>query len=375
MSLKVGGKKTALEAAIERRGRIELDPRRLVVALLIGVAAALAAACLWQASAVRHDAVVSNQVSVTRDWAAGETKKVLAALDARVREGLDDEDIRALLAKGDDESRALAAARIKQRLPEIVEVELYPPDLREVMYSDLQKFGYVRADVLSDARPRAGVSRVQAQRDNSGTWRLAMARAVAQGDQVLAYAYLLMPLDRLTQVLSQGETGGGYLDLRQIMVRGYGVPLYLFPGASGSPASEDVVAEIPDSRLAIGGRGTQSFRIGSVISLVDSTNVPLLTVFGVSCSGSPGGCSTCCARCLASARGAPSRWSGCRCPIICRSPAWARWCRAIRGPRRRRRRSRGPGPCPWRPRSSAASSAPTTSAAWSASRSMPTSRA
>jgi hypothetical protein len=162
------------------------------------------------------------------------------------------------------------------------------------MHSDLAKFGYVRADVLSDAKPRAGVSRIQAQRDNSGTWRLAMARAIAQGDQVLAYAYLLMPLDRLTQVLSQGETGGGYLDLRQVMVRGYGVKLYAFPGASGEPASDDLIAEIPDSRLAIGGRVVPSFRVGSVVTLVDSANVPLLTAFGLALLALAGGCSTCC---------------------------------------------------------------------------------
>ena len=74
MTLKLGGRRTALEAAIDRRVRHELDPRRLAVALAIGVSVALAAACLWQASAVRHDEVVQRQVENTREWAAGETR-------------------------------------------------------------------------------------------------------------------------------------------------------------------------------------------------------------------------------------------------------------------------------------------------------------
>ena len=127
IKLKLGGKKTALETAMERSHRSGMDVRRLGIAIGIGVLVAIAVACLSQAMAVWRENTSATLVEQQRTWGANEAGKFIAAATLRVKEALDDNEIRLALATVDEAARMRAAIRLKQRLPEMLTSEFYAP--------------------------------------------------------------------------------------------------------------------------------------------------------------------------------------------------------------------------------------------------------
>ena len=277
IKLKLGGKKTALETAMERsRGR-GMDVRRLGITILIGVLVAIATACILQASAVWRENTSAALVEQQRAWGAAEASKFIAASQERVKQALDDNEIRLALATVDEAARMRAEIRLKQRLTDLITAEFYAPELTELTRGDLGKFGYVRADALARARSsKTGIAPVTVDRDSRGNWALAFAQVVRGGDRVYGYVYLLLPLDPLNEVLSQARVSNAYVDLRQAALTGMGVTLFRFPGAEGGGAPEDRSVEVKDSTLSIAGRAVNAFKIGEIVSLVNSRSVAAL---------------------------------------------------------------------------------------------------
>jgi phosphomannomutase/phosphoglucomutase len=283
----VAKKRTALQAAQER-GRAGIDPAKLGLSAAMGLLAALALGALWQAySVIREDAASAN-LETQREVVSAALHKAVAERHRALTAALDDDALREILAVIDDDARAKAQARLRERLPDIVRSEFYAADIPELITADLVAFGYARANILAEARDSAEHSaRAQLHRDDTGQLRLALAQAVRKGDVVLAYAYVLVPGDEVLNALEVVEPGIGLIQIRQGIFSG--AVVQSAGGYSAESSSEERVYTVDRSIFTVVTRDGELFKVGGFLPWFDTRSIGGLAGFAVLIFGAMGG--------------------------------------------------------------------------------------
>jgi phosphomannomutase/phosphoglucomutase len=268
----VARKQTALEASQLRKDGVDtvrqLGRKVAVVLALVG-----GIGCLAQAVQVhREDATVAS-LTAARVQIRDEVAAKVAALQAALRGGLEDADLRAAVALGNS---AAAEARLRQLLPDLVRAEFYPPELPQLIEADLQQFGYGRANMLSEARAAGGSARAQLLRTDDGRLQLALAQVVREGERTIGYAYVLLPGDALASGLQAASFAGGRLTLRQGLLG-----TELAASAEAGAGADEAPLPIAQSILSVGLQRPEFFKAGDLFPLFDSRNKVTLVVVGV----------------------------------------------------------------------------------------------
>ena len=284
------------------------------------VAIALAALALWIAwGGWRHvqDGNRRAALEQARDLVSLSVAQALQAEQERLRERLESADVRGPLLRGEVEAAAAALAR---DWPMLEEAAVYPPALQSV-YADLTRNGFGRAAVLEAAMSEDRALSLVIRED--GSERLAVAAPIKDAGGALAgVAVARLPLARIRAGFDSAviDEGRMYLALRQ-----GSVTLLERGSAEHAGAAERLGTPVAGSGLRV------------------AAGLPY---------------------CPASrATRSPARMARRRCSKPSPSP------RATSNPPRNPRSRTCPNPK--RPASIAASSAPTTSVAWSARPSMP----
>ena len=270
-------KKTALEAA-QQRGRQGLDPKRAATSVGVGVLIALAIGCFAQAFAVWSENSTAAALDAARERVVASLGETVAKRQDELAKALADEEIRLSLAVVDDAARQRAMVRLKQLMPDVISSEYYSADLPELITADLSSFGYVRANILAEARASGGIARAQAQKDAQGLWLLGLAQAVREGDRTLAYAYVLLPAGALSEAVTAQDSGGGRLELRQGALAG---SVIAARGGGGGLTSDERSFEVPRSIFTVVTASPERFKIGEFLPLLDSRSVGGLFGIGV----------------------------------------------------------------------------------------------
>jgi len=288
--LNMGKKKTALEAAMAGKAA-SLNLERIgmstgfVLLLIVSGLCGFQATMVWlenQAEAnllaVRDQAATRIGALVRRDQDA--LKLALAA--AELHTALVAE-LAAAAAKGSppetastDQPAAFqqSAAILGQHLPLLNLVTFYPAELTELIDADLAKFGYAKADILAEARETKAPARAQAQSCAITTGDcLALAQPVLAGDQILAYAYVLLPIDGIYAELGAAPLGGS-IELRQGSAKGSDWPLKRIGESSGDDGSlSDNIQPIAASHFQLSARRKTLFKPGLIFSAFDSRSL------------------------------------------------------------------------------------------------------
>ncbi|HET9482772.1 MAG TPA: phosphomannomutase/phosphoglucomutase [Xanthomonadales bacterium] len=241
--------------------------RRAGAALFIGLAIAFAVVLAMQAQAVLRDRAASAAVDESRASVAAELGERIAAVHADVRRALDDAPLRAALATSDEANRARARLRVRERLPGLADIGFYGPELYELLSVDLKKFGYARANALTEARERGASADVQYRADTPDGGRLAFAEPVRDGERIIAFVYLETRAPGLLDPLKGPGVRGGTLSMTQNI------------DDARDAARRDArqaTTQVAGSKLVLTSTANEHFRIGDAFPLVASENVAVL---------------------------------------------------------------------------------------------------
>jgi phosphomannomutase/phosphoglucomutase len=241
-------KKTALEAALEGK-RARIDPRRILVGAGAVLAIIAALACFAQAWQGWREAAAHVALQGMRDAVVAELEGFIASRQEALKTALEDAQLRADLAPGDEVGRDRAAVRLKELLPELERVEFYGGELYELLTRDLEDFGYARANILADARARNGIAPAQVHRDQAERNFLALAQAVREGELPIAYAYVWLPPGPTIAPDTPIAPEAGTLEIRQ-GVRGF-TELKRYSGVGSYVNFEAEVRPVANSILTV----------------------------------------------------------------------------------------------------------------------------
>ncbi|MFK2902334.1 phosphomannomutase/phosphoglucomutase [Dyella ginsengisoli] len=232
--------------------RVAPDWRRLLplavgtLALLLGLFAG------WQTWLIADEGHANDRVHQAQD----ETVRAIAAeLDRQrqaVRTALDAIDPAAVLT-----DPVSAAAAVKARLPQVLDVQFYSPGMDEVLHANYRQFGYAKAAQLMAAQGETGPAVAQTVYVGSDR-RLSFVMPMGAGIRPVAWAWIEMPFAPLEQAFNAISPASGRLDLRQGDDRS---ALSLLSHGEPSAQLEDTAAAIPHSAFSVGAALPEAFII------------------------------------------------------------------------------------------------------------------
>lgn len=292
--LSMGKKKTALEAAMAGKAAT-INLERIGMSTGFALLLIVAGLCVFQASMVWIENQAEANLFAARDQAATRIGALVQRDQNAVQKALSTPELKAALMTELAAPAAMdtavvgavdrfhdSAAILGQHLPLLNLVTFYPAELAELVDADLVKFGYAKADILAEARETRAPARAQAQACaiTEGDC-LALAQPVLAGDQVLAYAYVLLPIDGILAELGQAPLGGS-IELRQGSAKGSDWTLKRIGESSGEDGSlADNIQPITASHFQLSARRMTLFKPGLIFSALDTRSLGGLATVAV----------------------------------------------------------------------------------------------
>jgi phosphomannomutase/phosphoglucomutase len=232
--------------------RIAPDWRRLLplaagtLALLLGLFAG------WQTWLIADEGHANDRVHQAQD----ETVRAIAAeLDRQrqaTRAALDALDPAAVLT-----DPVSAAAAVKARLPQVLDLQFYSSGMDEVLHANYREFGYAKAAQLMAAQGETGPAVAQTVYVGSDR-RLSFVMPLGAGIRPLAWAWVELPFAPVEQAFNAIPPASGRIDLRQGDDRS---ALSLLSHGEPSAQLEDTAAPIPHSAFSVGAALPEAFII------------------------------------------------------------------------------------------------------------------
>ena len=307
----------------------------------------------WQAWLILSQETAIKQADAIKTWEIRQLGEEVSRIRARVQQGTDSASVAKILATQTDDALQAAAVALKQDIPELISAEFFRPDLNDVLTSNFAKFGYSKAAMLVQAHRTQSAGPLQSQVGTDKKRVLVLALPAARDKQLAAYVYVQMAMDPLLQVFRQQSPSSVRIDLRQGDGRG---DLLLDSIGSDTVSTLNHPGDpIPDS----------TFRIASAqVELPILVSRQLWLVLTLAIALAPSALLLCArakqagSACAASLSCAGSRRSRCWPRCLPKGHRWPRESRRCRP--RSQQRARSPRNATLS--STAASSAPTTSA-------------
>ena len=239
--------------------RRELTLAGATLALLFGLFSIWQTWGLWQVQQAVA-ALTPTRVQAAQnlgDWFAGLRKQIALALQNP-----------ALQADMAGVHSAAAQTRLQALLPQARRIELFGPDLNEVLHADYARFGYAKAAQLMRAQSKAAMVPFEV-RGNAGAQTLSLATPLWHGTHLLGYTWIEFPFAPLRARFDSlpAPQGGGRLELRQLGL------LLLARGGSAQPGAEDAGLPVPGSALSV-----RALPPDNYVVLTDSLPLALLWV-------------------------------------------------------------------------------------------------
>jgi phosphomannomutase / phosphoglucomutase len=283
--LSFGKKQTALESAMSTKAS-QLNLERIGMSVGFAVMLLVAGLCIFQAVMVWLEDRALASLVVDRDEAVGRISALVSAEQKGLAAALGDEAIRGALVSGDPLAGKKAETLLKARIPEVDFAQFFAPDLPELVDADLSVFGYAKADVLAEAREKNGRARAQSHHCvNVDGECLALAHAVRNGDQVIAYAYVLLPLDEILTSLGNSAFGGT-VDLKQGSENGADWTLRRIGTLVTSELTDKQDSKpIPESHFHITVQRNDLFKPGMIFGPLNSRSIGGLLAMALLCIG------------------------------------------------------------------------------------------
>nr|WP_240922360.1 phosphomannomutase/phosphoglucomutase [Oleiagrimonas sp. C23AA] len=202
---------------------------------------------VWQAWVMMDDAQASQRMRQVGAHAEKVVASYIHDKRSQVQQMLADGVVQQALVSGDEGGRQAAAARARQLLPGVTQVDFYSASLDEVIDAgNYHHFGYAKAAQLIDIQARRHAPQFETTH-RGGSRALTLVQPVSSNGQLLGYAWLQWPFAPLQQAFAKVDAGPGRVELRE----GDGDGWVL--AAHGASTAEPGASRkgVPDSDLSI----------------------------------------------------------------------------------------------------------------------------
>ncbi|WP_329742088.1 phosphomannomutase/phosphoglucomutase [Dyella sp. A6] len=223
--------------------RSELDWRSLLPLALATLFLLGGLFCAWQTWLIADQGRAMAQARAAQSQAAKELAAELASERA---------DVAKVLASVDpvmlQNSPAQAVTWLKQRLPQVLQLDLYSGSLNEVLHANYRQFGYAKAAQLMAAQDADGVPPMQTLFHGAHDRRMSLVMPLGSPDQPLAWAWIELPFAPLGHRFDTVRVPAGKLLLQQ---NSDGGPMLLSSRGYSSGEAETSSVTVPGSTLSI----------------------------------------------------------------------------------------------------------------------------
>ena len=186
-----------------------------LIAATLGFLAALF--LLWQSWLVFLDNRNVEQLEQVHRDEVRVLGEFVAQTRKRVQDAIASDAVTAPLAQSWEDGRAAAAAALRQALPDLSSVELYRPDIADVLEGDLSKFGYARSSLLLQGAHSQKLTAAQALSLQPGKRDLVFVAPIMREQQSVAFVYLALPFEPLLTAFRQSNVSAGGIELHQVV--------------------------------------------------------------------------------------------------------------------------------------------------------------
>jgi phosphomannomutase/phosphoglucomutase len=175
---------------------------------------------LWQTWLVfLDDRHIEDLAQVRRDEVRT-LGELVAQTRKRVQDALANDAVTAPLVQSWEDGRTEAIAALRKALPDATSIELYRPDIADVLATDLSKFGYARSSLLLEGAHSQKLTAVQALSSQPGKRDLAFVAPVVHDQQNLAFVYLALPFEPVLTAFRKSDVSAGAIELHQVVGSG-----------------------------------------------------------------------------------------------------------------------------------------------------------
>lgn len=243
-----------------------------LAALLFALAAACAVQAIQTWQRMSLEATLTEQTRTL-------SERVRETVAARQREFTKAVWAPALLAaldtwNGTAPPPASALAALRAELGGAKRVEIYGPELVEILEVDLVKFGYSRAYALAAARAAGEFAPAYAERDADGALALGLARTIRNDDRLLGYAYVVVDATPIATAIDAVDAGAGRVEIKQ---GGDRPSVIAAVGRDVPEAPQFSAIEIPESIFTIVGRAPRVVAVSDYLTVLQG-RPPLLLI-------------------------------------------------------------------------------------------------
>ncbi len=205
---------------------------------------------LWQTWLVFADDRHNEQLAQARRDEVRVLGELVVQTRKRVQDALASDAVTAPLAQSWEDGRTAAAAALRQALPDATEIELYRPDIADVLSSDLSKFGYARSSLLLEGAHSQKLTAAQALSSQPGKRQLTFVAPVLREQQNVAFAYIALPFEPMLAAFRRTEVSAGAIELHQVVGNGDTV-LATQGSVSADKKTSDRGDVVPDSAFRV----------------------------------------------------------------------------------------------------------------------------
>ncbi|WP_243040701.1 phosphomannomutase/phosphoglucomutase [Dyella sedimenti] len=229
--------------------------------------------CLWQTWQIADEGSSAERVHAAQKQAVDALSAEIASERGRVEAAVHAMDPAALVA-----DPAVAAAALRESLPQALAVEVYSGSLDEVLHANYRAFGYGKAAQLMAAETADGKPLAQTVPDTKGGRVLSLVVPAGRPEHPQAWVWAALPFAPLQERFDSIPPAGGRLELRQGDDRG---DLRLLANGTPSALRETDGMAVAGSTLSVAAALPQAY-------IVLPHAWPLTALLGLLCLGGGG---------------------------------------------------------------------------------------
>ncbi len=171
--------------------------------------------CAWQSWFMFRAVSGRHEIEQYGQWEVDSLSKYIADVRMRLTAAINSDEVTAPLEMGGENAIQEAQQALGKRLPELISVNFYKPDLSDVLEGDFAKFGYAKASMLVRAQELSFGAPLQAHLNASKQRVLVFAAPAMRAKRAVSFVYVEIPFEPLLEIFRKPSIQNSRIDLRQ----------------------------------------------------------------------------------------------------------------------------------------------------------------
>jgi phosphomannomutase / phosphoglucomutase len=232
------------ESGLQGPAKRELDIKKILFALGIGLGLAFAVICAWQAWAALSAEWAKNGAQRLASDLGQTTTEEIKQYKAHLERAASSQEMLEQMTMVEGFDPAAAQARVRKLIPEASDADVIRgADVNAALGGRFAEFGFAKTDVLLEAQEENSTVQAQMHVEKDESYSLVLASPVKRGESTYGFILAKFPAQKIISRIQSFDSAGG-IALQQ---KGLNDPVTMISAGNG-PAGSGAV-DVPGSRL------------------------------------------------------------------------------------------------------------------------------